>query len=62
MLSIQYLHLLFHNTVDIDDCSPPPCENLATCVDKIDGYSCSCVSGFTGQFCETGESAQKLVF
>ena len=41
--------------LDIDDCSTVPCLNNATCIDAVDDYSCSCVSGYTGEVCETGE-------
>jgi Calx-beta domain/Human growth factor-like EGF len=37
---------------NIDDCSPSLCLNGGTCVDGIDAYTCSCVSGFTGTKCE----------
>ena len=28
--------------------------NLATCVDNVNGYSCTCGPGYTGEVCETG--------
>ena len=36
-----------------DVCNSSLCENGATCVDKWNEYSCSCVAGFTGTYCET---------
>ena len=37
----------------IDDCDPAtnPCANNATCVDRIDGYTCICPDGFTDTNC-----------
>lgn len=31
------------------------CANGATCVDLVQDYSCTCASGFTGEFCDTGK-------
>ena len=42
------------NLKDIDDCSPDPCMNGATCMDGIDSYTCACVAGYTGDNCSTG--------
>ncbi|XP_063971397.1 fibrillin-2-like isoform X3 [Lytechinus pictus] len=41
---------------NIDDCSPDPCMNGATCIDGVDSFNCSCVSGYTGNLCQTGKS------
>ena len=39
---------------DIDECASAPCHNRGTCIDSTDGYYCSCVPGYTGANCETG--------
>ena len=39
---------------DIYNCALHSCQNNATCVDGAVGYTCECLSGYTGQFCETG--------
>ena len=39
--------------LDIDDCSPDPCQNSGTCEDLVNDYNCTCVTGFTGKSCET---------
>ena len=42
----------FHS--DINECLTKPCQNRGVCVNNFGSYSCSCVSGFLGQNCETG--------
>ena len=37
---------------DIDECASNPCRNNGICVDKINGYHCTCVNGFTGTNCQ----------
>ena len=39
---------------DIDECHSSPCQNKATCNDKVNEYSCTCPPGYTGIHCETG--------
>ena len=46
---------MFHIFVDIDDCGDNECENGATCVDEVDGYSCTCPAGYAGDLCQTSE-------
>lgn len=36
---------------DINNC--PACQNGGSCQDVIDGYSCQCMLGYTGDHCET---------
>ena len=45
--------LLF--TIDINECSPKPCENGGACTDNVGGYTCTCAAGYEGVNCETGE-------
>lgn len=37
----------------LDQCSPNPCSNGATCTDLGNSFRCSCPPGFTGERCET---------
>ena len=38
---------------DIDECGSDPCQNGGTCNDAVNGFSCDCVDGYTGPFCQT---------
>ena len=40
---------------DVDDCKSQPCQNGATCKDKVNAYECACAPGFTGTHCETSK-------
>ena len=43
------------SVLDRDECSSTPCQNSGICVDKFADYQCTCLNGFTGKNCETGE-------
>ena len=49
LLSLPYLL-----KTDVDDCGSNPCKNNGTCTDRVNGFNCSCVPGFNGAQCETG--------
>ena len=40
---------------EINECNSTPCLNGGTCLDEINAYLCSCVSGYTDPECSTGE-------
>lgn len=42
-----------HFLSDIDNCVNVTCQNGGSCLDGLDKYTCSCVSGFSGSHCET---------
>lgn len=37
---------------DIDECESNPCMNGGNCIDRINGYQCSCMISYIGQHCE----------
>ena len=41
--------------VDKDECENDPCANGGECENRHNAYSCSCLAGYTGTNCETGE-------
>ena len=47
-----YLHLFMSELVE---CASDPCMNGANCTDEIDGYTCQCANGYTGELCEFGK-------
>jgi len=52
------LDFLFSHFLDVDECSSNPCENGGTCTDGVNGFTCSCLAGYTGTTCETS----KIIF
>lgn len=40
---------------EINECDSDPCLNEATCNDSIADVICTCMSGYTGKFCESGK-------
>ena len=40
--------------VDIDECASGPCNNQGSCHDEVNGFTCSCVTGYTGETCDIG--------
>ena len=36
-------------STEVNECDSDPCQNGATCNELVDGYTCSCVPGYTGK-------------
>lgn len=45
---------VFH-FVALNPCSSSPCLNNGRCTPKVDGFVCTCQSGFSGSICEHGK-------
>ncbi|XP_068607543.1 slit homolog 1 protein-like [Brachionichthys hirsutus] len=39
-------------SIDYNECIEHRCQNGAQCVDHLDGYSCTCPQGYSGDLCE----------
>jgi hypothetical protein len=48
----DFLHLLYL-IIGADPCRPNPCQNNGICTPSGSSFICSCLTGFTGQRCET---------
>ena len=46
--------LILSFKTDIDDCASHLCKNNETCTDRVNGFNCTCVTGYNGTQCETG--------
>uniref|UniRef100_A0A8C1WN15 Notch receptor 3 n=1 Tax=Cyprinus carpio TaxID=7962 RepID=A0A8C1WN15_CYPCA len=38
--------------IDINECLSMPCQNDATCLDRIGEFTCICMPGYQGKYCE----------
>lgn len=37
----------------MNECASNPCQHGGVCTDHLNGYMCSCSTGYTGEQCET---------
>ena len=47
--------LLLFLPTDINECESSPCQNTASCWDRINKYKCVCKAGYVGNKCHIGE-------
>ena len=40
---------------DTDECASNPCHHRGTCIDRFNGYTCTCFNGYEGTTCGTGK-------
>ena len=50
--SILNVFIIF--AADINECESNPCLNNGTCIDRVNGFKCSCPKGLAGDRCERG--------
>ena len=41
--------------LEINKCDSNPCENGATCENKVNAFKCKCTSNYEGKRCEIGK-------
>jgi len=46
----------FVDSLDINECESDPCQHDGSCIDRINSYTCTCFTGYTGLHCEEGKS------
>lgn len=53
-----------YSLTETDECASDPCQNGATCVDGVAGFTCDCTEGFEGDLCGLGNglSCQSFKF
>ena len=51
----EHIRQLSFIWTDINECASNPCQNLGTCTDGINMFTCNCIQGFTGVACQTSE-------
>ena len=55
LVILSYRIRVIYLFLDIGECLSVPCQNGGTCIDNINAFTCICVSGYTGELCETSE-------
>ena len=50
--------MLISDIAIIDDCENVTCENGGSCHDGWGNFTCQCISGYTGSYCQTGKTVK----
>ncbi|KAJ8040295.1 Sushi, von Willebrand factor type A, EGF and pentraxin domain-containing protein 1 [Holothuria leucospilota] len=45
--------LILLQITETNECSSEPCLNEGECINRVNGFSCTCKAGFAGTYCET---------
>ena len=53
-LKMKWIKLVFFCVTDVNDCKINSCHNGGTCLDGLNEFTCQCMKGFEGDFCEKG--------
>ena len=54
------LRWCFRCEAELDECQSDPCQNGATCLDRLNQFQCVCVPGYSGRLCESNVSETSL--
>jgi len=41
--------------VELNECASNPCKHNSTCLDLVAAFECTCIDGYTGLTCSTGQ-------
>ena len=52
---------IYITVLDMNDCSPNPCQNGGICTYKVAGFTCECTAGYNGDNCENSKFTYKCV-
>ena len=59
-LVMQYTNAFLYLNIEIDHCSPNPCDN-GECENTPVGFVCHCANGYTGDICDEGSGGGCLI-
>ena len=54
LLNLIVILIMKRHFSDINECASRPCGKNGHCDDKLNGYQCRCIAGYSGINCKTG--------